>query len=173
MGSPSRPRPFPGHGKILEVELRELQDHLWKLDGEAIVVEQKRQSLELVRYSISKPVRVYVEQCKDQQASPAPPAGHLPDTISCLEEIEVLNLGHNKLSGILPDVVCSLRSLANLTVFYNLFSGFSQDCSNLFVRSVGFDFSGNCIPRRNIQSLLFVGHRQTLKEIWAFWVTKC
>jgi hypothetical protein len=99
--------------------------------------------------------------------------GHLPDTISCLEEIEVLNLGHNKLFGILLDVVCSLRSLANLTVFHNLFSGFSQDCSNLFVRSVGFDFSGNCIPRRNIQSLLFVGHRQTLKEIGAVWVIKC
>ncbi|XP_059432394.1 leucine-rich repeat extensin-like protein 6 [Corylus avellana] len=77
--------------------------------------------------------------------------GHLPDTISCLEEIEVLNLAHNKLSGVLPDVVCSLRSLANLTVSYNFFSGFSQDCSNLFVRSVGFDFSGNCIPGRNMQ----------------------
>jgi hypothetical protein len=77
--------------------------------------------------------------------------GHLPDTISCLEEIEVLNFGHNKLSGVLPDLVCSLRSLSNLTVAYNFFSGFSQECSNLFFRNVGFDFSLNCIPGRNMQ----------------------
>lgn len=77
--------------------------------------------------------------------------GHLPDTISCLEEIEVLNLGHNKLSGVLPELVCSLKSLANLTVAYNFFSGLSQECSNLFFRNVGFDFSLNCIPGRNMQ----------------------
>ena len=77
--------------------------------------------------------------------------GHLPDTISCLEDIEVLNLAHNKLSGVLPDLVCSLRSLLNLTVSYNFFSGFSQECSKLFFRNVGFDFSANCIPGRNLQ----------------------
>ncbi|KAJ9183876.1 hypothetical protein P3X46_007676 [Hevea brasiliensis] len=77
--------------------------------------------------------------------------GHLPDTISCLSEIEVLNLAHNKLSGELPDLVCSLRSLMNLTVAYNFFSGFSQECTKLFSRNVGFDFSLNCIPGRIMQ----------------------
>ncbi|KAL2614832.1 hypothetical protein AAZX31_08G032000 [Glycine max] len=75
--------------------------------------------------------------------------GHLPDTMSCLQDIEVLNLAHNKLSGELSDVVCSLRSLLNLTVAYNFFSGLSQECSRLF--SVGFDFSDNCIPGRDMQ----------------------
>ncbi|XP_008242465.1 PREDICTED: LOW QUALITY PROTEIN: leucine-rich repeat extensin-like protein 4 [Prunus mume] len=77
--------------------------------------------------------------------------GHLPDTISCLQDIEVLNLGHNKLSGVLPEMVCSLKSLVNLTVAYNFFSGFSQECAKLFYRNVGFDFSLNCIPGRNMQ----------------------
>ncbi|OMO91554.1 hypothetical protein COLO4_18279 [Corchorus olitorius] len=77
--------------------------------------------------------------------------GHLPDTISCLSDIEVLNLAHNKLSGELPDLICSLKSLLNLTVAYNFFSGFSQECSKLFYRNVGFDFSLNCIPGRNMQ----------------------
>ncbi|KAL6226596.1 hypothetical protein ACLB2K_000558 [Fragaria x ananassa] len=77
--------------------------------------------------------------------------GHLPDTISCLQEIEVLNLAHNKLSGVLPDLVCSLKSLVNLTVAYNFFSGFSQECAKLYYRNVGFDFSLNCIPGRNMQ----------------------
>ncbi|KAF2285180.1 hypothetical protein GH714_038968 [Hevea brasiliensis] len=77
--------------------------------------------------------------------------GHLPDTISCLSEIEVLNLAHNKLSGELPDLVCSLRSIMNLTVAYNFFSGFSQECTKLFSRNVGFDFSLNCIPGRIMQ----------------------
>ncbi|XWS72115.1 hypothetical protein CRYUN_Cryun02cG0012700 [Craigia yunnanensis] len=77
--------------------------------------------------------------------------GHLPDTISCLSDIEVLNLAHNKLSGALPDLVCSLRSLVNLTVAYNFFTGFSQDCSKLFYRNPGFDFSLNCIPGRDMQ----------------------
>nr|KYP61393.1 Uncharacterized protein At4g06744 family [Cajanus cajan] len=77
--------------------------------------------------------------------------GHLPDTLSCLQDIEVLNVAHNKLSGELSDVVCSLRSLANLTVAYNFFSGFSQQCSRLFFRNVGFDFSLNCIPGRDMQ----------------------
>ncbi|PRQ46737.1 putative leucine-rich repeat-containing, plant-type, leucine-rich repeat domain, L [Rosa chinensis] len=78
-------------------------------------------------------------------------AGHLPDTISCLQEIEVLNLAHNKLSGVLPDLVCSLKSLVNLTVAYNFFSGFSQECAKLYYRNVGFDFSLNCIPGKNMQ----------------------
>lgn len=77
--------------------------------------------------------------------------GHLPDTLSCLQNIEVLNLAHNQLSGELSDIICSLRSLANLTVAYNFFSGFSQQCSRLFFRNVGFDFSLNCIPGRNMQ----------------------
>ncbi|CAN6699376.1 unnamed protein product [Malus baccata var. baccata] len=77
--------------------------------------------------------------------------GHLPDTISCLEDIEVLNLAHNNLSGVLPDLVCSLKSLLNLTVAYNFFSGFSQECTKLFHRNVGFDFSLNCIPGWNMQ----------------------
>ncbi|KAK2989590.1 hypothetical protein RJ640_027364 [Escallonia rubra] len=77
--------------------------------------------------------------------------GHLPDTISCLNEIEVLNLGHNKLSGDLPDMVCSLKTLLNLTVAYNFFSGFSQECAKLYFRNVGFDFSLNCIPGRQMQ----------------------
>ncbi|XP_061371271.1 leucine-rich repeat extensin-like protein 6 [Gastrolobium bilobum] len=77
--------------------------------------------------------------------------GHLPDTLSCLQNIEVLNLAHNKLSGELSDIICSLRSLANLTVAYNFFSGFSQQCSRLFFRNVGFDFSLNCIPGRDMQ----------------------
>ncbi|XP_027917586.1 leucine-rich repeat extensin-like protein 6 [Vigna unguiculata] len=75
--------------------------------------------------------------------------GHLPDTMSCLQDIEVLNLANNKLSGELPDVVCSLRSLLNLTVAHNFFSGLSQGCSRLF--NLGFDFSDNCIPGRNMQ----------------------
>ncbi|KAK7399007.1 hypothetical protein VNO78_10182 [Psophocarpus tetragonolobus] len=75
--------------------------------------------------------------------------GHLPDTMSCLQEIEVLNFAHNKLSGELSNVVCSLRTLLNLTVAYNFFSGLSQECSNLF--NVGFDFSDNCIPGRDMQ----------------------
>lgn len=75
--------------------------------------------------------------------------GHLPETISCLSGIEVLNLAYNQLSGVLPDLVCSLKNLANLTVSYNFFSGFSQECSKLFSR--GFDFSGNCIPGKNMQ----------------------
>lgn len=77
--------------------------------------------------------------------------GHLPDTFSCLNELEVLNLAHNQLSGELSDVVCSLGSLMNLTVAFNFFSGFSQECTRLFFRDVGFDFSANCIPGRNMQ----------------------
>ena len=77
--------------------------------------------------------------------------GHLPNSISCLEDMEVLNLAHNKLSGSLSDLVCSLRSIVNLTVAYNFFSGFGQECSKLFFRNVGFDFSGNCIPGRDLQ----------------------
>ncbi|WJX26013.1 hypothetical protein P8452_14996 [Trifolium repens] len=77
--------------------------------------------------------------------------GHLPDTLSCLQNIEVLNLAHNQLSGELSDIICSLRSLANLTVAYNFFSGFSQQCSKLNFRNVGFDFSLNCIPGRDMQ----------------------
>ncbi|KAK7369879.1 hypothetical protein VNO80_11927 [Phaseolus coccineus] len=75
--------------------------------------------------------------------------GHLPDTMNCLQDIEVLNLANNKLSGELSDVVCSLRNLLNLTVAHNFFSGLSQECSRLF--NVGFDFSDNCIPGRNMQ----------------------
>ncbi|XXG64318.1 hypothetical protein AAC387_Pa05g2303 [Persea americana] len=78
-------------------------------------------------------------------------SGHLPDTLSCLSGVEVLNLAYNQLSGDLPDIVCSLKSLVNLTVSYNYFSGFSQECSKLVFRSVGFDFSGNCIPGKNMQ----------------------
>lgn len=77
--------------------------------------------------------------------------GHLPDTLSCLEEIQVLNVAHNKLSGEVSDVVCSLRNLVNLTVAFNFFNGFSQECSRLFFRDVGFDFSDNCIPGRDMQ----------------------
>ncbi|OAY27188.1 leucine-rich repeat extensin-like protein 4 [Manihot esculenta] len=72
--------------------------------------------------------------------------GHVPDTVSCLSELEVLNLAHNKLSGEVPDLVCSLKSLLNLTVAYNFLSGFSQECTKLFIRNAGFDFSLNCIP---------------------------
>ncbi|GMI97770.1 hypothetical protein like AT4G29240 [Hibiscus trionum] len=39
----------------------------------------------------------------------------------------------------------------NLTVAYNFFSGFSQECSKLFFRNAGFDFSLNCIPGRDMQ----------------------
>lgn len=77
--------------------------------------------------------------------------GHVPDSISCLTDIEILNLGHNKLSGVLPDLVCSLKSLVNLSVAYNFFSGFSQECGQLLLRNVGFDFSTNCIPGREMQ----------------------
>ncbi|KAL0410565.1 UNVERIFIED_CONTAM: hypothetical protein Slati_3646200 [Sesamum latifolium] len=77
--------------------------------------------------------------------------GHLPDSLSCLSAIEVLNVAHNKLSGELPDLVCSLRRLLNLTVAANFFSGLSQDCDNLFFRNVGFDFSLNCIPGKEMQ----------------------
>lgn len=77
--------------------------------------------------------------------------GHLPDTLSCLSGVEVLNLAYNQLSGSLPDLVCSLKNLVNLTVSYNFFSGFNQDCSKLVFRNVGFDFSGNCIPGKNMQ----------------------
>ncbi|CAA6666069.1 unnamed protein product [Spirodela intermedia] len=76
--------------------------------------------------------------------------GHLPSSLSCLSSIEVLNIAHNELSGVLPDVVCSMRSLLNLTISYNFFSGFSQDCGKTF-RSAWFDFSGNCIPGRDLQ----------------------
>eukprot|EP00262_Sarcandra_glabra_P019304 TRINITY_DN7239_c0_g1_i1.p1 TRINITY_DN7239_c0_g1~~TRINITY_DN7239_c0_g1_i1.p1 ORF type:complete len:118 (-),score=16.17 TRINITY_DN7239_c0_g1_i1:5-328(-) len=55
------------------------------------------------------------------------------------------------LSGVLSDLVCSLKSLLNLTVSFNFFSGFSQDCTRLFYRNVGFDFSANCIPGGNMQ----------------------
>ncbi|KAF8034160.1 hypothetical protein BT93_C0437 [Corymbia citriodora subsp. variegata] len=77
--------------------------------------------------------------------------GHLPDTLSCLSQVEVLNLGHNRLSGELPNLVCSLKSLMNLTVAYNFLSGLSQECTKLFFRSVGFDFSVNCIPNKDMQ----------------------
>ncbi|KAH7840744.1 hypothetical protein Vadar_021045 [Vaccinium darrowii] len=77
--------------------------------------------------------------------------GHLPNSISCLEEIQILNFGHNKISGVLPDLVCSLKSLMNLTVAYNFFSRFDQECGYLFFRNVGFDFSLNCIPGRDMQ----------------------
>lgn len=77
--------------------------------------------------------------------------GHLPDTVSCLNQIEVLNLGHNQLSGVLSDVVCSLKKLLNLTVSHNFFSGLSQECSDLYFRKVGFDFSDNCIPNKGMQ----------------------
>ncbi|KZV36776.1 leucine-rich repeat extensin-like protein 4 [Dorcoceras hygrometricum] len=77
--------------------------------------------------------------------------GHLPDSLSCLSEIEVLNFGNNKFSGTLPDLVCSLRTLLNLTLSVNFFSGFSQDCDRLLFRNVGFDFSLNCIPGKEFQ----------------------
>nr|GME03446.1 leucine-rich repeat extensin-like protein 4 [Ipomoea batatas] len=77
--------------------------------------------------------------------------GHLPDSISCLGDIEVLNLAHNKLTGELADLVCSLRSLVNLTLAYNFFSGLSQECNQLSLRNVGFDFSLNCIPGKQMQ----------------------
>ncbi|KAJ7969513.1 Leucine-rich repeat family protein / extensin family protein [Quillaja saponaria] len=77
--------------------------------------------------------------------------GHLPDTISCMQDVEILNFAHNKLSGVLPDLICSLRSLVNLTVSYNFFSGFSQECFKLLSGNVGFDFSLNCIPGRDMQ----------------------
>lgn len=77
--------------------------------------------------------------------------GHLPETLSCLQDIEVLNLAHNQLSGELSDVICSLRSLVNLTVAYNFFNRLSQECSRLLIRNVGFDFSDNCIPGRDMQ----------------------
>ncbi|XP_047310676.1 leucine-rich repeat extensin-like protein 4 [Impatiens glandulifera] len=77
--------------------------------------------------------------------------GHLPDTISCLSDIEVLNLGHNKLSGEVPDLICDLNRLMYLTVAYNFFSGFSQECSKLSFRNVGFDVSLNCIHGRGMQ----------------------
>ncbi|KAG6483224.1 leucine-rich repeat extensin-like protein 4 [Zingiber officinale] len=78
-------------------------------------------------------------------------AGHVPSSMSCLSDLEVLNVAHNMLSGELPELVCDLRSLLNLTVSYNFFTGFSRDCDGLFFRNVGFDFSGNCIPERNMQ----------------------
>ncbi|KAK6147795.1 hypothetical protein DH2020_018707 [Rehmannia glutinosa] len=77
--------------------------------------------------------------------------GHLPDSLSCLSGIEVLNFANNKLSGELPDLVCSLRRLLNLTVAANFFSGLSQDCDRLLFRNVGFDFSLNCIPGKDMQ----------------------
>lgn len=77
--------------------------------------------------------------------------GHLPDTISCLTDIEVLNLAHNRLSGELPAPLCTLKSLVNLTVAYNFFSGFSQQCFQSSFKNIGFDFSLNCIPGRNMQ----------------------
>ncbi|KAH6779047.1 Leucine-rich repeat family protein [Perilla frutescens var. hirtella] len=77
--------------------------------------------------------------------------GHLPNSMSCLSGLEVLNLAHNELSGELPDLVCSLRSLLNLTVAANFFSGFSPDCNRLSFRNVGFNFSLNCIPGKQMQ----------------------
>ncbi|GMI97769.1 hypothetical protein HRI_003446300 [Hibiscus trionum] len=74
---------------------------------------------------------------------------------SKLKEILLLN---NQLTGCIPDGSqgCSRRckfstSLMNLTVAYNFFSGFSQECSKLFFRNAGFDFSLNCIPGRDMQ----------------------
>ncbi|XP_038878651.1 leucine-rich repeat extensin-like protein 6 [Benincasa hispida] len=78
--------------------------------------------------------------------------GHLPDTLSCLNQIQIMNFGHNRLSGVLPDLICSLKSLVNLTVSFNFFSGLSQECSSRHVLgNLGFDFSGNCIPGRDLQ----------------------
>ena len=77
--------------------------------------------------------------------------GHLPDSLSCLEDIQVLNLAHNKLSGELPDLVCSLKNLLNFSIEYNFFSGYSQKCTNIFSRSGGFDLSLNCIPGLGMQ----------------------
>lgn len=78
-------------------------------------------------------------------------AGKLPGSISCLTGMEVFNIAHNQLFGELSDVICDLKSLANLSVAYNFFSGFSDDCVKLVFRNVGFDFSGNCIPGRDMQ----------------------
>ncbi|XLU57801.1 hypothetical protein S245_052449, partial [Arachis hypogaea] len=77
--------------------------------------------------------------------------GHVPDTFFCLQDIQVLNLAHNKLFGELSDVICSLRSLANLTIAYNFFFGFSQQCSRLFFKNMGFDVLLNYIPGRDMQ----------------------
>ncbi|XP_022960570.1 leucine-rich repeat extensin-like protein 6 [Cucurbita moschata] len=77
--------------------------------------------------------------------------GHLPDTLSCLNEIQIMNLGHNRLSGVLPDLICSLKNLVNLTVSFNFFSGLSQECSRQSLGNLGFDFTGNCIPGRDMQ----------------------
>nr|GEX26432.1 hypothetical protein [Tanacetum cinerariifolium] len=77
--------------------------------------------------------------------------GHLPDTISCLEDIEILNVAHNKLSGELPDLVCELRSLLQFSVAYNFISGFSQECTKLYDKNVGFDLALNCIPGLEMQ----------------------
>ncbi|CAK9328271.1 unnamed protein product [Citrullus colocynthis] len=78
--------------------------------------------------------------------------GHLPDTLSCLNQIQIMNFGHNRLSGVLPDLMCSLKSLVNLTVSFNFFSGLSQECSSRhFLGNLGFDFSGNCIPGKEMQ----------------------
>ncbi|KAL0558451.1 hypothetical protein IC582_003023 [Cucumis melo] len=68
----------------------------------------------------------------------------------------IMNFGHNRLSGVVPDFICSLKSLVNLTVSFNFFSGLKEDCSssssrNNVVGNLGFDFSGNCIPGKDLQ----------------------
>lgn len=77
--------------------------------------------------------------------------GKLPSSVSCLSGMEVFNIANNELYGELSDVVCDLKRLVNLTVAYNFFSGFSDECSKLMFKNVGFDYAGNCIPGRDMQ----------------------
>ncbi|KAG5106371.1 hypothetical protein JHK82_043341 [Glycine max] len=76
--------------------------------------------------------------------------GHLPDTLSCLQDIEVLNLAHNKLSGELSDGVLFEKPCKSNCCLQFLF-WVQPECSRLFFRNVGFDFSLNCIPDRDMQ----------------------
>ncbi|ESR64583.1 LRRNT 2 domain-containing protein [Citrus sinensis] len=61
--------------------------------------------------------------------------GCIPEGVGLFSEMQVFDVSFNSLMGHLPDTI----------------SWFSQECARLLIRNVGFDFSANCIPGRDMQ----------------------
>ncbi|VAI58475.1 unnamed protein product [Triticum turgidum subsp. durum] len=75
--------------------------------------------------------------------------GPIPSSFSCLNSVEQLNLGGNRLYGQVPDALCKLAGpagrLSNLTLSGNYFTSVGPACSALIKDGV-LDVKYNCIP---------------------------
>ncbi|KAK4432950.1 Leucine-rich repeat extensin-like protein 2 [Sesamum alatum] len=71
--------------------------------------------------------------------------GCIPEGVGMWTDLQVLDVSSNSLTGHLPDSLSCLSDIEWRPIF---FSGLSQDCEKL---SVGFDFSLNCIPGKEMQ----------------------